>query len=63
VYKRLRELDPSLPVIFATGHGDWRAIHDGIADVHTRFLQKPFEAAMLLGMIAELQREETPRDE
>ncbi|MGZ8848949.1 MAG: PAS domain S-box protein [Thermoanaerobaculia bacterium] len=55
VYTILRKLNPFLPVIFATGHGDRRAIHAGMADVRTRFLQKPFEGATLLEMIAELQ--------
>jgi PAS domain S-box-containing protein len=62
VYTLLRKLDPFLPVIFATGHGDRRAIHDGMADVRTRFLQKPFEVETLLDMIAELQPRD-PRDE
>jgi DNA-binding NtrC family response regulator len=52
VYKVLRELDPLLPVIFATGHGDQQAICDGMADPHTRFLQKPFDIDTLLEMIA-----------
>ena len=55
VYTLLRKLHPLLPVIFASGHGDRRAIHDGMADTRTRFLQKPFEGATLLEMIAELQ--------
>ena len=55
VYAILRKQHPFLPVIFATGHGDRRAIHDGLADRRTRFLQKPFEGAALLEMIAELQ--------
>jgi CheY-like chemotaxis protein len=53
VFKILRKLHPLLPVIFATGHGDRRDIHE--ADVRTRFLQKPFEIASLLEMIAELR--------
>ena len=52
VYRVLRELDPLLPVIFATGHGDQQAICDGMADPHTRFLQKPYEIDTLLEMIA-----------
>jgi signal transduction histidine kinase/CheY-like chemotaxis protein len=54
VYTILRKLHPLLPVIFATGHGDRRAIHDGMADIRTRFLQKPFTVATLLEMITEL---------
>jgi two-component system, cell cycle sensor histidine kinase and response regulator CckA len=55
VFTLLRKLHPLLPVIFATGHGDRRDIHEGLADGRTRFLQKPFEVATLLEMIAELQ--------
>jgi CheY-like chemotaxis protein len=55
VYTLLRKLNPLLPVIFATGHGDRRAIHDGIADPHTRFLQKPFTVDLLLEMLNELK--------
>jgi PAS domain S-box-containing protein len=54
VYKILRKLHPLLPVIFATGHGDRRDIHE--ADMRTRFLQKPFEVVALLESIAELQQ-------
>jgi two-component system cell cycle sensor histidine kinase/response regulator CckA len=61
VFTLLRKLHPLLPVIFATGHGDRRAIHDGLADGRTRFLQKPFEVATLLELIAELQPKD-PRD-
>ena len=59
VYARLRVEDPMLPVIFATGHGDRRAILDGLADTRARFLQKPFEAEMLLSMIDEFRPRET----
>jgi two-component system cell cycle sensor histidine kinase/response regulator CckA len=61
VYTILRKMNPVLPVIFATGHGDRRAIHDGIGDRHTRFLQKPFEMTELLEMMAEFEPAE-PRD-
>jgi PAS domain S-box-containing protein len=54
VYEVLRKANPLLPVIFATGHGDRRAIHDDMSDHRTRFLQKPFEIAALLELIAEL---------
>lgn len=55
VYARIRELDPNLPVIFATGHGDRRILHDRLDDPHTRFLQKPFELSSLLAMMVELE--------
>ncbi len=54
VYRRVRKLNPFLPMIFGTGHGDRRAIHDALDDSRTRFLQKPFELATLLEMISEL---------
>jgi PAS domain S-box-containing protein len=57
VYKLLRKLHAGLPVIFATGHGDRRAIHEYLGDSRTRFLQKPFEIATLLEMISDLRRE------
>jgi nitrogen-specific signal transduction histidine kinase/ActR/RegA family two-component response regulator len=55
VYAVIRELDPSLPVIFATGHGDRRVLHDNLNDPRTRFLQKPFEVADLLEMMVDLE--------
>jgi two-component system, cell cycle sensor histidine kinase and response regulator CckA len=61
VYARIRGIDASLPVIFATGHGDRHAIQDELCDPRTRFLQKPFEMATLLEMIGELERSEGAR--
>lgn len=60
IYALIRERDSSIPVIFATGHGDRRILHDSLNDPRTRFLQKPFEAAALLKMIGELEAESTP---
>ena len=59
VYALIREVDRDLPVIFATGHGDRRILHDGLGDPHTRFLQKPFEIADLMTMMVELETEVT----
>jgi two-component system cell cycle sensor histidine kinase/response regulator CckA len=59
VYALIREADANLPVIFATGHGDRRILHDGLDDPHTRFLQKPFEIADLMAMMVELETEVT----
>jgi PAS domain S-box-containing protein len=59
VYERIRELHPFLPVIFSTGHGD-RRILDKVDDPRARFLQKPFEIALLLEMMAELETETKP---
>jgi two-component system cell cycle sensor histidine kinase/response regulator CckA len=55
VYARIRELDPNLAVIFATGHGDRRILHDRLDDPRTRFLQKPFEITHLLEKMVELE--------
>jgi len=60
VYARIRELEPLLPIIFATGHGDRRILHDRLNDPHTRFLQKPFEIASLIEMIVDLETEGVP---
>lgn len=57
VYALIREADANLPIIFATGHGDRRILHDGLDDPRTRFLQKPFEIADLLEMMVELETE------
>lgn len=50
----LRERHPSMPVIFATGHGDVRHISIGPL---VRLLRKPFEITELLDAIADLERE------
>lgn len=55
VHARIREIDAELPIIFATGHGDRRVIHDRLNDPRTRFLQKPFEMASLLEMMVQLE--------
>ena len=60
VYAHIRELDRTLPVIFATGHGDRRILQDGLNDPRTRFLQKPFEVADLLEMMVDLETGTTP---
>jgi len=60
VHARIRELEPLLPIIFATGHGDRRILHDRLNDPHTRFLQKPFEIASLIEMIVDLETEGVP---
>ncbi|MCU1244986.1 MAG: Blue-light-activated protein, partial [Acidobacteria bacterium] len=57
VYARIRALQPSLPIIFATGHGDRQLLHDKLDDPRTRFLQKPFEVADLLAMMVDLETE------
>lgn len=49
---RLRELRPDLPVIFSSGHGDQSQI-EGTGDPLVWFIQKPYETAALLDLIAE----------
>ena len=56
VYARIRAISPNLPIIFSTGHGDRRILHDRLNDPHTRFLQKPFEIDKLLQMMVELEK-------
>lgn len=52
VAKRLRALHPTLPIIFATGHGDREQI---ALDRHSFFLQKPFAFDALIDTIATLE--------
>ncbi|HWW61950.1 MAG TPA: ATP-binding protein, partial [Thermoanaerobaculia bacterium] len=52
---RIRSAHPLLPLIFATGHGDPRVFASRFTDVHTKFLQKPFEIDTLLETIFELE--------
>lgn len=51
LFARIRELDPEIPVILITGHGDIemavRAMHDGAFD----FLAKPFATDHLVAVI------------
>jgi len=56
VYARIRAISPNLPIIFSTGHGDRRILHDRLNDPQTRFLQKPFEIDKLLQMMVELEK-------
>lgn len=52
---RIRSAHPLLPLIFATGHGDPRIFSSRFTDLHTKFLQKPFEIETLLDTIFELE--------
>jgi len=60
VYALIRTIDSSVPIIFATGHGDHRTLHDSLNDPRTRFLQKPFEIADLRAMILNLESTGAP---
>jgi len=55
VYVAIRRIDATLPVIFATGHGDRRTLHDNLHDPRTRFLQKPFDIADLLETMVQIE--------
>ncbi|MEO8033779.1 MAG: PAS domain S-box protein [Acidobacteriota bacterium] len=54
VYALIRKLAPLVPIIFATGHGDRRVLHNDLHDPRTRFLQKPFAIGELLELMFEL---------
>ncbi len=54
-YRRIRRNHPTVPVVFATGHGDGNKMSGMLADVRTRFLQKPYELSTLLDAIGELE--------
>ena len=56
VAKQLRALHPTLPIIFATGHGDREQV--GL-DRYSCFLQKPFDFDALLGTISTLENVDT----
>jgi CheY-like chemotaxis protein len=45
--RRIREIDPALPVIILTGHGDFEAAVAGIKLEIVEFLQKPFDVDVL----------------
>jgi len=55
VYAAIRTVNAGLPVIFATGHGDRRTLHDNLHDPRTRFLQKPFDVANLLEAMVQVE--------
>lgn len=55
VYTCIRKVDPSIPVIFATGHGNRQILQESLRDPRTRFLQKPFEVADLLEIMVSLE--------
>ena len=54
-YRRIRRNHPTVPVVFATGHGDGNKLSGMLADRRTRFLQKPYELSTLLDAIGELE--------
>ncbi|MBY0520297.1 MAG: response regulator [Sphingomonas sp.] len=53
VAEALRQIQPGLPIIFASGYADSEAL-DAVADANTRILRKPFRTADLGAMIASL---------
>ena len=58
--QELKQRGESLPIIFVTGHADTRtALHENGA---SHFLQKPFQDAELLGLIAKAARQRCAAD-
>ena len=51
VYQGLSVSDPSLPVIFSTGHGDQAKLEQYLQNEHVGFLLKPYELQTLLDVI------------
>ncbi|MFN3388975.1 MAG: response regulator [Allosphingosinicella sp.] len=51
VARRIAEADPTIPVVFSTGHGALRALRDAAGD-DASVLEKPFTLAELDSLIA-----------
>jgi|GEM_PF-1610562 len=47
VARELRQLDPTLPILFVSGYSRQQAAELAAEDEHTRFLRKPFRAEVL----------------
>lgn len=54
VFRRMRQKQPDLPVIFSTGHADERQIGDVLLQPNVRYLLKPYESETLLRLVDEL---------
>lgn len=55
--ERIRAIDPDLPVILMTGHGDIQMAVDALTDGAFDFLVKPFAADRLLASLGRAQRQ------
>jgi DNA-binding response OmpR family regulator len=51
---RLKDLYPSVPVLFMSGYTDDALVHHGVRTSEAHFLQKPVEPEMLLAKLAML---------
>nr|MDQ3280687.1 PAS domain S-box protein [Acidobacteriota bacterium] len=52
VYSRIAALQPSLPVIFSTGHADRGSLEEMLARPNVSYLLKPYEADALMETLA-----------
>ncbi len=53
---RMRELRPSLPVLYMSGYADKAVLHNGFLEEGAAFLEKPFSKSALLARVGELLR-------
>ncbi|MDW8129165.1 MAG: PAS domain-containing protein [Bryobacterales bacterium] len=51
---RLRELRPSLPVLYMSGYADRAIVHNGLLEEQAAFLEKPFSKSVLLARVREV---------
>ncbi|MDX1583461.1 MAG: PAS domain S-box protein [Thermoanaerobaculia bacterium] len=54
IFRKVEKLDPSLPVIFSSGHGDQSAIKQYLDRPNVEFLLKPYDASTLLSLVERL---------
>jgi two-component system C4-dicarboxylate transport response regulator DctD len=53
LYSRIREIDPEIPTIFITGHGDVTEAVEAIQNGAHDFIVKPFSTEKILKLVAE----------
>jgi CheY-like chemotaxis protein len=53
LHRRIRILSRSVPIIIASGYGESSEIHALLSDIHTRFIQKPYDVDQLVTLLAE----------
>jgi CheY-like chemotaxis protein len=51
---RLRELRPSLPVLYMSGYAERAVVHNGLVKSKQAFLQKPFTPLVLAHKVREV---------
>ena len=52
--RRLRELRPTLPVLYMSGYPEDEVVRRGLLEEHYPFIQKPFTPAMLAATVRRL---------